>query len=159
MLPSIFYLSRSRSQSATKRQTMHQTHSLKPRGVGLHHVALRAVDFDASLRFYTAGLGFQPTLQFEEDGVTVALLDTGNGTYIELFGGGTGTQAEGAIFHFALHTDDCAVAVERARGAGARIIVEPTDAELVGDTVVPVRYAFCAGPDGEQIEFLQSAYL
>lgn len=27
---------------------------------------------------------------------------------------------------------------------------------LEGDPPVPVRYAFCEGPDGERIEFLQS---
>lgn len=138
---------------------MHSAKRLKQRGRGLHHVAIRASDFAASFHFYTVGLGFHPTLQFPEDGETVALLDTGNDTYIELFSGGTGAQPEGVTFHFALSTDNCDAAVERARTAGATIVIEPTDAELPGDLAVRVRYAFCQGPAGEQIEFLQNAQL
>lgn len=113
-------------------------------------------DFAASLRFYTEGLGFDLKLQFEEDGDPVALLDTGNGTYLELFSSGTERPSKDLFFHVALHAADCNAALERARAAGAKITIEPTDALLEGDIVVAVRYAFCEGPDGEEIEFLQS---
>ena len=87
------------------------------------------------------------------------MLDTGDGTYLELFSGATQQRGCGALLHFALRTDDCDAAVERARRHGAEITQEPEDIVLEGDPPVPVRYAFCKGPDGEQIEFLQSELL
>ena len=64
--------------------------------------------------------------------------------------------ASGVLLHFALRTDDCAAAIERAQAAGATITIAPTDALLPGDPPLAVRYAFCTGPNGEEIEFLQS---
>lgn len=125
-------------------------------GGGIHHIAMEASDFDASFRFYTEALGFRQALRFPEGNRTVALLDTGDGSYLELFSRGGGATTESAISHFALRTGDCDAAVERAREAGAEITKEPTDMVLEGDPAVPVRYAFCKGPDGERIEFLQS---
>lgn len=45
------------------------------------------------------------------------------------------------------------------RAAGGTITQEPADAVLEGDPPVPVRYSFCEGPDGEQIELLQADLL
>lgn len=125
----------------------------------IHHIALRVSDFEASLRFYTEGLGFALKLQFREEGETVALLDVGNGTYLELFSGAVEPSPKGHFFHLALRTDDCGAALERARAAGATVTIAPTDALLEGGDVLVVRYAFCEGPDGEEIEFLESADL
>jgi len=130
--------------------------NLKLRGGGLHHIAVEASDFDRSLRFYTEGLGFQNVLTFPEEDQTVAMLDTGDGTYVELFSGGGGEKPTGSLLHFALRTEDCAAATERARAAGGTITTEPTDVVLRGDPPVPVRYSFCEGPDGEQIELFQA---
>ncbi len=128
----------------------------QPRRLGLHHLAIKSSDFEASLRFYTQGLGFQVALQFQEDGAAVALLDIGDGSYLELFAGGSRDGTSSPMTHFALRTDDCDAAIAQARAAGARITIEPTDAVLHGERVVAVRYAFCLGPDGEELEFLQS---
>ena len=133
--------------------------NLKLRGGGLHHIAIEASDFDLSLRFYTEGLGFRNVLTFPEESQTVAMLDTGDGTYIELFSGGSGEKPTGSLLHFAVRTNDCEAATERARGAGGSITEEPTGAVLEGDPPVPVRYSFCEGPDGEQIELLQADVL
>jgi glyoxylase I family protein len=130
--------------------------NLKLRGGGLHHIAIEASDFERSLRFYTEGLGFRNVLTFPEESQTVAMLDTGDGTYVELFSGGTGEKPNGSLLHFAVRTDDCDVATEQARAAGGSITQEPTDAVLEGDPPVPVRYSYCEGPDGEQIELLQA---
>jgi glyoxylase I family protein len=126
---------------------------------GLHHIALRAADFDRSLRFYAEGLGCSVTLRWVEHGQPVAVLDAGGGSYIELYGGGGREPSAGPLLHFALRTPDCAAAVARAVAAGATLISAPEDAMLPSEPPVRVRYAFCAGPDGEQIEFLQSAAL
>ena len=135
---------------------MRRGNNLKLRGGGLHHIAIEASDFDRSLRFYTEGLGFRNVLTLPEEDQTVAMLDTGDGTYIELFSGGSGEGPKGAILHFALRTGDCDAATERARAAGGTVTTEPADAVLEGDPPVPVRYSFCEGPDGERIELLQT---
>ena len=133
---------------------MRSGNNLKLRGGGLHHIAIEASDFDRSLRFYTEGLGFRNVLTFPEESQTVAMLDTGDGTYVELFSGGTKEKTSGALLHFAVRTDDCDAATEQARAAGGSITWEPTEVVLEGDPPLPVRYSFCEGPDGEQIELL-----
>lgn len=135
---------------------MREGNNPKLRGGGLHHVAVEASDFGRSLRFYTEGLGFREVLRFPEEDQTVTMLDTGDGTYVELFSSGGGERPKGSVLHFALRTADCDGATERARAAGGAITQEPTDMVLEGDPPVPVRYSFCEGPDGERIELLQS---
>ena len=135
---------------------MRRANNLKLRGGGLHHVAIEASDFERSLRFYTEGLGFREVLTFPEEGQSVAMLHTGDGTYVELFSDGTGERPSGSILHLALRTADCDEAARWARTAGGTITQEPTDVVLEGDPPVPVRYSFCEGPDGEQIELFQS---
>jgi glyoxylase I family protein len=133
-----------------------RANNLKLRGGGVHHIAVEASDFDRSLRFYADGLGFRNVLTFLEEGKTVAMLDTGDGTYVELFSGGSGERPRGSVLHFAVRTNDCDAATALARAAGGAITQEPIDVVLEGDPPVPVRYSFCEGPDGEQIELFQS---
>ena len=135
---------------------MRAGNNLKLRGGGLHHIAIEASDFARSLRFYTEGLGFRNVLTFPEESQTVAMLDTGDGTYIELFSGGSAEKPKGSLLHFAVRTGDCEAATERARAAGSTVTQKPTDVVLEGDPPVPVRYSFCEGPDGEQIELFQA---
>jgi glyoxylase I family protein len=142
-----------------RRPNVRRANNLKLRGGGLHHVAIEASDFDRSLRFYTEGLGFRNVLTFPEEGQTVAMLDTGDATYVELFSGGSGKSPSGSIFHLALRTADCDKATEQARSAGGTITQEPTNVVLEGDPPVPIRYSFCEGPDGEQIELFQAEVL
>jgi catechol 2,3-dioxygenase-like lactoylglutathione lyase family enzyme len=58
-------------------------------GCGYHHVALRANDFEATLRFYIEGLGCRLAYQWGEGDRRAAMLDTGDGNYVEVFAGGT----------------------------------------------------------------------
>jgi len=138
-------------------------------GGGFHHIAIRAYDFDASLRFYTEGLGFRRVYGWGQDGRAqgekdsrAALLDTGDGNYLELFGGGTrphgSAPPEEVVLHFALRTHDTDAALERARNAGAVVTMEPKSvvpahAEEPAQTF---RIAFVRGLDGELIEFFQN---
>lgn len=138
---------------------MRRANNLTLRGGGIHHVAIEASDFEKSLLFYTEGLGLRNVLTFPEDERTVAMLDAGDATYVELFSGGSGEKPRGSVLHLALRTGDCDKSTERARAAGGTITQEPTDAVLEGDPPVPVRYSFCEGPDGEQIELLQTDVL
>jgi glyoxylase I family protein len=122
---------------------------------GFHHVALRASDFEATLRFYQDGLGFVRAYGWGEGDGRAAMLDTGDGNYLEVFAGGkSGTEPpEGALLHFALRTADVDGAYARALAAGARSQVEPKDVTIAGDPPVLVRLAFVQGLDGEVIEF------
>lgn len=136
--------------------------NLKLGGGGIHHVAIEAAGFEESVRFYTEGLGFVERLRFAEEGHTVALLDSGDGTYIEIFSPSEagprqmgGAKPDGpALFHFALRVEDCDEATERARNAGAEVAEEPTDTTLEGDPPVDCRYSFVRGPSGEAVELI-----
>ena len=137
---------------------------------GLHHVAIRAVDFDETIRFYTEGLGFRVHFPFSIPGRIdrAAFLDAGDGHFVEVFGPGSTVQAEGrkrepheertegALLHFCLRVADTDAAYAKALAAGAVSRVEPVTRLLGEDPLVEVRIAFITGPNGEVIEFMQS---
>lgn len=124
-------------------------------GGGFHHVAIRVRDYDASHRFYSQGLGMRERVSWGEGARRAALLDCGDGNYIELLSG-EARSGEGAMLHVALRTENCDQAIEAARAAGAEVTMEPKDVELSSRPPMKVRIAFCKGPDGETIEFFQS---
>ena len=142
---------------------------------GFHHVAIRAVDFDETVRFYTEGLGFSVRFRFSVPGRIdrAAFIDVGDGRYIEVFGQGSTVQAEGrrrrpdeertegALLHFCLRVVDVEASYARALAAGATSRIPPRTAMLGGDdgTTGEVRIAFVVGPNGEVIEFLKSEQL
>ncbi len=136
-------------------------------GGGFHHIAIRANDFEATLQFYVEGLGFKRTYGWGEDARArgekdsrAALLDTGDGNYVEVFAGGTRPPneavPEGALLHYALRTRDCDAAFQQACTAGASVISEPKTVPINGDTPQEFRIAFIRGLDGEVIEFFQN---
>lgn len=123
---------------------------------GFHHVAMRAKDFDKSIEFYTDGLGFKETNRWEmKDGKRAVMIDTGNDNYLEIFEGRENEVSEGSYIHLAFTTDDCNKSLEMAKNAGAEITMEPQNIDINSDPVLPVRVAFCKGPDSEIIEFFQ----
>ena len=137
---------------------------------GFHHLAIRAVDFDETIRFYTEGLGFRVHFPFAVPGRIdrAAFLDAGDGRFVEVFGSGSMVQAEGprrqpgqeptegAVLHFCLRVADTDASYARALAAGAVSRVEPGTRRLSEDPLVDVRIAFVVGPNGEVIEFMQS---
>lgn len=125
-------------------------------GGGFHHLAMRVADFDASWGFYVDALGFQPRATWGEGEGRAALLDTGDGNYLEIFAGGEDKKPQGAVIHFALRTDDTDLAIEAARAAGAEVTVEPKDVTIPSSPPIEARIAFCKGLDGEVIEFFQN---
>ena len=100
----------------------------------VHHIALRASNFNRSLEFYKA-LGMKVRANWVGASGNIALLDIGNGTCIELFGGGDEYIPEGHFFHLAIGTS------------------EPCDMVLPANPPMPVRLCFVEGPDGESLEF------
>jgi glyoxylase I family protein len=137
-------------------------------GQGFHHVAIRAIDFDATLKFYSEGLGCSVRLEFSVPGRIdrAAFLDLGDGRYIEVFGQGSTVQSEGrrrrpdeeptegALLHFCFRVTDVEAAYSRALAAGAVSRIAPMTAKVVEGEI-----AFVTGPNGEVIEFLRSERL
>ena len=126
-------------------------------GCGFHHVYMKVRDLDASIKFYTEGLGFVEKVSWGEGQGRMVLLDTGDGNYFELSQGDPSeSSGNGAFQHVALRTDDCDAAIEAARAVGAEVTIEPKDVNLPVDPPLGVRIAFFKGPDGEVIEFFQN---
>lgn len=126
-------------------------------GGGIHHVAIRAGDFDASVRFYKELLGFKEAASWGSGDNRAIMLDTGDGNCLEIFAGGSREQKpEGAFLHIALRTGNCDTIIEGVRSAGLQITVEPKDVVLESSPPLPARIAFFKGPDGEVIELFQT---
>jgi glyoxylase I family protein len=135
-------------------------------GGGLHHVAIRTSDFDASCAFYTGVLGFVKTTQFERRGSRFAWLDTGQGDYLEIFElleGQTEIETDkSAHWHLCLRTTKIEEVVAAVEAAGCEITVPTKTADLentVNDPPTPfqIKVAFFRGPSGELVELLQEA--
>ena len=139
-------------------------------GGGFHHLALRAYDFDKTLDFYINGLGFQKKHGWGEDGRSkgepdsrAAMLDTGDGNYLEVFAGGKTLPEdvpEGALFHFAIRSSDVPAALERARAHGATVTMEPKKVTPPNsERPLEFHIAFVRGFNGEVIEFFDNPEL
>ncbi|HOF17841.1 MAG TPA: VOC family protein [Phycisphaerae bacterium] len=122
-------------------------------GGGFHHVAVRVKDFDAAVRFYTEVLGLRATLSWGEGDSRAVLMDTGNGSFLEVFAGAKSTDgSEAPLMHVALNCKDVDGVTESARRVGAQVTIEPKDLEIPSNPPLPVRIAFFRGPGGELIE-------
>ena len=89
----------------------------------------------------------------------IMLLDTGDGSHMELFQPTHETPEidspvpNDPLTHVAFATTDARAAIELVRQAGYEVTVEPKDVNLGGlDTTV----AFFKGPCGEILEFFQT---
>ena len=126
------------------------------RGMGFHHIALYASDFEKSLKFYQA-LGMKPLVEWGEGKGRIMLLDVGNGDRLELFAKGTDEHsANGKWNHFALEVEDVEQAYEIALRAGAEPHIAPKTVALASSPVkITIQCGFVKGPDGEQVEFFR----
>lgn len=126
-------------------------------GCGFHHLSMNVRDLDASIKFYTEGLGFVEKVSWGQGAGRTVLLDTGDGNYFEISQGDPDKEQECGLFqHIALRADDCDAALAAARALGVEVTVESRDVDLPSDPPFRVRIAFFKGPDGEVIEFFQN---
>lgn len=130
-------------------------------GGGIHHVALKTKNWDASVAFYKDVLGFAEKITWAyPDGNRAGMFDTGGGSYLEIFENQTETPAVGGVlFHLAIRTNHVAHITDRVRAAGCKITVEPKDVTIQttnGAGLIPVRLAFFEGPNGEVWELFEN---
>ncbi len=129
---------------------------MRKRTGGFHHIAIKVFDFDATVKFYTEGLGFTKGISWKDGDNRAILLDSGNGNFIEIFEGGTQEEKpEGSYTHLALVSDNCDFDLDEAVKAGATLTMAATDIDIQSELITKVRVAFCKGLNGEVIEFFQ----
>lgn len=140
--------------------------TLKPGG--FHHVALLAPNFEKSVDFYQNVLGCTPAALFGEAPNRGALLDAGDGNYIEIFERIERGEVPGglkvmlAAQHFALRCTDCAGLLEKVRAAGCVIEQETKTISLqdkLHDRTLELTIAFFTGPCGELVELFENDVL
>lgn len=134
-------------------------------GGGFHHVCVKTRDWDRTMAFYRDTLGCVEKVAWRTAPQRAVLLDTGGSQYLEVFEDlAYSGPTNGAIYHFALRTTRLDEVVTRVRTAGYKITMEPKDVAIPNLATgphalagpVPVRVAFCEGPNGESIEFFQN---
>lgn len=136
---------------------------------GMHHIAIQAKDYKATIKFYEAlGLTLYHSWVLPEFNIEYAALLNIPGTtsYIEVFdkGANVATQGRkatageipvaGALLHFALTVKDATLAYNEAISLGASSCVPPS-VLLLGEPPLIVRNSLVYGLDGEVIEFIE----
>lgn len=124
-------------------------------GGGIHHISMYVKDLDTSVKFYCEVMGFKEALTWMKDNDRAIILDSGDGSFFELFESVGGNNQTGAIRHVALRTLNCGSVIEKVRAAGYEITMEPRDVILSSNPPTPIRIAFFKGPDGESVELFQ----
>lgn len=135
-----------------------------PRITGIHHYCIHARDFQRSVAFWTGTMGFTEKLRWTlGDGRDAAMLDCGDGNYLELFAtpnvdDETGRQT---LNHIALRCEGIDGVLQKVRAAGLEVTMNRTDLTLANTAKgtaaeVPIRIAFFTGPEGETIELFEN---
>jgi len=124
---------------------------------GFHHVAMRVMDFEKVVDFYTNGLGYSKGIYWGDGDSRAQMIDLGNDNFIEIFSGGNELSdvVNNGLLHIALRSDDCNRDLENAVNAGAIVTMPVSDIELQTQPVKKIRISFCRGLQGEVIEFFQ----
>ena len=127
------------------------------KSLSFNHCALKVPDFDTSLRFYTDGLGMKVFAKWGTPEKTIALLDIGDGSFIELFNNGDEIEDRNSGYiHLALGCEDVDAAFKRALEYGATELIAPKIAPVHSSpNDVVLNCAFVRAPGGEQVEFFR----
>ena len=126
------------------------------KGMGFHHMALYVSDFDKSLAFYQK-LGMKVYTAWGQGDSRIALLDTGDGSMLEVFAKpGQEFASEGRWQHLALHVENVEDALQKALAAGAAPRMPVTVMDLdAHPRKITIQSAFVYGPAGEVVEFIK----
>lgn len=125
-------------------------------GLGFHHIALKAANFEESYKFYTEGLGMTPLAGWGEGDGRIQMLDIGDSAILELFAGGSEKAEVGRYIHLAFRCDDVDAAFATAVKAGAKVKTEPFTVPVNAQPKpMTLRVAFVFGPSGEELEFFK----
>ena len=111
---------------------------------------------DKSITFYIQILGLKVDylLGRHKGNIKIAL---GAGTYIELFPFEMyQARNQGALVHFALNVRCLNTAMAFLESKGAPILRGPFDIRCFDEQLIVRRVVFIQGPDGEEIELVQS---
>ena len=122
----------------------------------LSHVAISCIDLEKSIAFYTQilGLKIDYLLGRHKGNIKIAI---GTGTYIELFPFEMyQTRNQGTLVHFALNVTCLNAAMAFLESKGVPILRGPFDIRGFDEPLIVRRVVFIQGPDGEEIELVQS---
>lgn len=143
------------------------------RGVRMSHVAMAVADLEASTRFYTEGLGFEPGPSFESGDEVAAASEveppvamtaqylTKDGFRLELMGWRSPTvqgtasrhRNQRGLTHLSFEVDDIASTEARLVELGGSAI--PGAGLHLDGGPVTISVVFLSDPDGSRIELLQ----
>ena len=123
---------------------------------GIAHNAVTVRDMQESLRFYTEALGFKRAFEInrpENEEPWIVYMSIAPGQFLELFYGGTeDSHWRDSLIgfnHFCFEVDDIFQTVERVRGAGYPIDIEPKQGADMN------WQAWVTDPNGVRIELMQ----
>ncbi len=126
-------------------------------GLAIHHVALKCKDFEKSIAFYKA-IGLTEYSRLGTPEREIVLMKFPQGGMMELFSdGGDMFPEEGKYVHLALTSSNVEEDYNKALVAGAKPLTPPKTVQLSSNPVpLTLHLAFVKGPDGEQLEFINS---
>ena len=133
-------------------------------GGGLHHVAVRTHDLDASVKFYTEVLQMKVVTAWSPDERSFVHLDTGDGSILELMQDDKAiepAQERGVHWHLCFGTTRIEEAMKVIEAAGMKVTVPVKSAKLKNTATNPpsdvsIKVAFFIGPSGELVELFQT---
>lgn len=119
---------------------------------GITHVCIKCTpeELPKVMNFYNEILGL--TIDREWDGGI--MLSAGN-CIVEVFTDAENRLPTGAVRHFAFDVDSVDACVKAVSDAGYEVFTQPTDTVIASADPLPIRYAFCYGPVGEEVEFFE----
>lgn len=124
--------------------------------ISLSHVAISCSNLEESIHFYTHILGLEVNESLGRNNGNIKL-DVGAGTYLELFPFDMYQSAnQGALAHFALNVSCLDSAMVYLKEKGVHILRGPFEVTDPARTTRARRILFIPGPDGEEIELVQT---
>lgn len=122
----------------------------------LSHIAISCSSIENSIAFYTETLGFKVNESLGRNNGNIKI-DIGGATYIELFPFEMyKSSGHGVIAHFAINVESIDQTTKYLASKDISILRGPFEIKSNDDHRVVRIIAFIAGPDGEEIELIQT---